>query len=230
MGCDRVADILVEIRFISIHAPQWGATGHGAQLVAADRISIHAPQWGATRCVVLASALSWIFQSTHPSGVRLECHAQPCAQLVISIHAPQWGATADQPRLKRMAVISIHAPQWGATCLSDGHVADLIISIHAPQWGATHRRWTGESLSLNFNPRTPVGCDVVMEALKPICGISIHAPQWGATICQPLASAILLFQSTHPSGVRLTDEASDVLDKVFQSTHPSGVRRRHSTS
>ena len=59
-----------------------------------------------------------------------------------------------------MAVISIHAPQWGATCLSDGHVADLIISIHAPQWGATHRRWTGESLSLNFNPRTPVGCDL----------------------------------------------------------------------
>ena len=143
------------------------------------------------------------FQSTHPSGVRLECHAQPCAQLVISIHAPQWGATADQPRLKRMAVISIHAPQWGATCLSDGHVADLIISIHAPQWGATeafdkltpeleisihapqwgatHSACLRSCTSYHFNPRTPVGCDTTVEPCGHIVVISIHAPQWGAT-------------------------------------------------
>ena len=35
--------------------------------------------------------------------------------------------------------------------------------------------------------------------------ISIHAPQWGATVEAPPASMALLFQSTHPSGVRLVD-------------------------
>ena len=36
---------------------------------------------------------------------------------------------------------------------------------------------------MNFNPRTPVGCDhPVQPWRKGHRGISIHAPQWGATI------------------------------------------------
>ena len=32
-----------------------------------------------------------------------------------------------------------------------------------------------------FNPRTPVGCDLITINVGPIIQISIHAPQWGAT-------------------------------------------------
>ena len=79
-------------RPISIHAPQWGATGNHAIHFRVDGISIHAPQWGATVNSRTGIAPP-LFQSTHPSGVRL--HHTPGRQihLPISIHAPQWGAT-----------------------------------------------------------------------------------------------------------------------------------------
>ena len=80
-----------------------------------------------------------------------------------------------------------------------------------------------------------------------IWGISIHAPQWGATIRRSGSSArCRKFQSTHPSGVRLSTDSTTrlssdfnprtpvgcdyvdvdvlLLDHLFQSTHPSGVR------
>ena len=60
------------------------------------------------------------------------------------------------------------------------------ISIHAPTWGATRRcpfrTWRAS--------------------------ISIHAPTWGATYPQmEFLSPEILFQSTHPRGVRLHDKA-----------------------
>ena len=36
--------------------------------------------------------------------------------------------------------------------------------------------------TINFNPRTPVGCDVGEFAVSEHVEISIHAPQWGATV------------------------------------------------
>ena len=80
-------------------------------------------------------------------------------------------------------------------------------------------------------------------------GVSIHAPAWGATghTCDA-ARAVMMFQSTHPRGVRQA-KAADSLPKrdrfnprtrvgcdgsvpsavcntsEFQSTHPRGVRR-----
>ena len=77
---------------------------------------------------------------------------------------------------------------------------------------------------MNFNPRTPVGCDAAQHPGEPshhisihapqwgatrrtdrrdhFGRISIHAPQWGATVSSQMPSASLRFQSTHPSGVR----------------------------
>ena len=54
--------------------------------------------------------------------------------------------------------------------------------------------------------------------------ISIHAPQWGATRTCCESERYGLFQSTHPSGVRLVFGASARTSVIFQSTHPSGVR------
>ena len=98
----------------------------------------------------------------------------------------------------------------------------------------------------DFNPRTPVGCDLILRGDGVEVGISIHAPQWGATRVAKIVIANCLFQSTHPSGVRLrrlhhpnrlrdfnprTPVGCDVIciprhcrNRRFQSTHPSGVR------
>ena len=55
----------------------------------------------------------------------------------------------------------------------------------------------------DFNPRTPVGCDA--------CTAGNNVP--------------VIFQSTHPSGVRRKESVDRFWNDLFQSTHPSGVRR-----
>ena len=58
--------------------------------------------------------------------------------------------------------------------------------------------------------------------------VSIHAPAWGATNAFAFrAYNYIVFQSTHPRGVRLSNEAFKATDIGFQSTHPRGVRRGH---
>ena len=77
--------------------------------------------------------------------------------------------------------VSIHAPAWGATGERTFELRAQTVSIHAPAWGATKN-----------------GCKVA-------CGneVSIHAPAWGATSSmETVAPLAVLFQSTHPRGVR----------------------------
>ena len=88
-----------------------------------------------------SSARIFRFQSTHPSGVRLD----------------QYNSSMDK------IDISIHAPQWGATCGGTTRYAEHVISIHAPQWGATWLWPTRRRFLMNFNPRTPVGCDKMVH-------------------------------------------------------------------
>ena len=164
----------------------------------------------------------------------------------ISIHAPQWGATTRRAEAAATKAISIHAPQWGATSWRrtephaehdfnprtpvgcDARVvvhwyADAFQSTH-PSGVRPHRRSTVRIPSY-FNPRTPVGCDrPVRHSHGRNRHISIHAPQWGATDTVNVVWAYLLFQSTHPSGVRQVDAGTFVPKDIFQSTHPSGVR------
>ena len=164
------------------------------------------------------------FQSTHPRGVRLKRDAKIWEDFLISIHAPTWGATSvcltalrrsfnfnprthvgcdtvptatigvninfnprthvgcdrNTIRFFNIMVISIHAPTWGATQIEGLLNALRDISIHAPTWGATGRG-------------RPV--------LQPV-RISIHAPTWGATQVITSSRRYLVFQSTHPRGVR----------------------------
>ena len=69
VGCDDTIFNNCHNYGISIHAPQWGATGYGNRRDNRRIISIHAPQWGATS-PSLRRPYSARFQSTHPSGVR----------------------------------------------------------------------------------------------------------------------------------------------------------------
>ena len=76
------------------------------------------------------------------------------------------------------------------------------VSIHAPVWGATTCGTIKRHIGDCFNPRTRVGCDTN-----------------GA--CKTWA---VMFQSTHPCGVRHGTGCTYGKDGWFQSTHPCGVR------
>ena len=126
----------------------------------------------------------YVFQSTHPSGVRLMGH-------VNTTNNERFQST--HPSGVRQA-LTTNVPFIGT------------ISIHAPQWGATFYRRAKQYRSSDFNPRTPVGCD--LNRMRP-------------------RSSSNEFQSTHPSGVRRSALVLGALRSSFQSTHPSGVRLGH---
>ena len=174
---------------------------------------------------VTSITLWMMFQSTHPRGVRHVVYHDVDPSTVVSIHAPAWGATLDysqratffafqstHPRGVRLGTmvfigsftsfnprtrvgcdgadnttlpsspVSIHAPAWGATPCSCDSRELRRVSIHAPAWGATVM--VIDKLAYTF--------------------VSIHAPAWGATAAIVLRDASVVFQSTHPRGVRLT--------------------------
>ena len=83
---------------------------------------------------------------------------------------------------------------------------DIVVSIHAPAWGATLGYGGKMGFQQSFNPRTRVGCDV-MVAVSPLM--------------------MVVFQSTHPRGVRRKSRQLWSSVQVFQSTHPRGVRPVH---
>ena len=166
-----------------------------------------------------------VFQSTHPSGVRRTSAYTVDLLDDISIHAPQWGATVDIDVLLLDQLISIHAPQWGATGHGTPTDQQVRISIHAPQWGATILGGLLQQSGVNFNPRTPVGCDAIASAPPLLTTLFQSTHPSGVRQDRRLRiSAPSEFQSTHPSGVRLSNSNRRALLHKFQSTHPSGVR------
>ena len=151
----------------------------------------------------LTYSTRWIFQSTHPSGVRPYARGLCRAP---SHFNPRTPVGCDFWRVAEGVndAISIHAPQWGATSWAsslwrwrDG------ISIHAPQWGATG--------------------DTIMDAIIPTIFQSTHPSGVRPPLCF-LQNLTGIFQSTHPSGVRPVDGIANFFGGLFQSTHPSGVR------
>ena len=165
VGCDIGKPTLpTTVAIISIHAPQWGATYDVPTPVTFDVISIHAPQWGAT------------------VGVQ-----RVVQRVVISIHAPQWGATRDRYGLwiAQYAFQSTHPSGVRPTKSTQTLQHGLFQSTHP----SGVRRRAASSLSsfvTYFNPRTPVGCDIIGDVTQCITEeISIHAPQWGATTGSP---------------------------------------------
>ena len=121
----------------------------------------------------------------------------------ISIHAPVWGATTALQSSYRSLLISIHAPVWGATfllmrpLLSSGYFNPRTrMGCDLPNVWRSYRQ-------THFNPRTRMGCDKDLNEEDENNGISIHAPVWGATPLIYSRASSLIFQSTHPYGVRL---------------------------
>ena len=112
--------------------------------------------------------------------------------------------------------------------------------------GVRRSKGLGSVVGFGFNPRTRVGCDARSRRSRHFFPVSIHAPAWGATVENYICLPCLLFQSTHPRGVRLNKYhiqyisivsihapawgatyivvVTDSRLPVFQSTHPRGVR------
>ena len=166
------------------------------------------------------------FQSTHPRGVRQEHRALYGSRYVVSIHAPAWGATSLSCVVCGRMTVSIHAPAWGATRVlhlrafavgqfQSTHprgvrpVKKRQVMIHSPRFNPRTRVGCDDPIQrtpqagAGFNPRTRVGCDASgghepgrPAGFNPRTRVGCDTPSWYAR------SVFLMFQSTHPRGVR----------------------------
>ena len=84
-------------------------------------VSIHAPAGGATITSGGNCKDQYVFQSTHPQGVRREEKPLLTYTINVSIHAPAGGATHKVKGKRNNRKVSIHAPAGGAT---GSHEAD----------------------------------------------------------------------------------------------------------
>ena len=100
-------------------------------------------------------------------------------------------------------MVSIHAPTRGATSADMLSQLGTLVSIHAPTRGAT---------------------DLMVKQGK-LTEVSIHAPTRGATYTTNVLFDRVMFQSTHPHGVRPILPTFKRIFVQFQSTHPHGVRQ-----
>ena len=246
VGCDYLVGHLRFLLYISIHAPQWGATAVTPIVRRIRVISIHAPQWGATVLLTVPVTV-WVFQSTHPSGVRPRTpHASSKPSKFQSTHPS--GVRLIQFQTLGLAVANFN-PRTPVGCdhAAAQSFALTQISIHAPQWGATSGR-LAHRVGDRFQSTHPSGVrPAACEFLEVAIGISIHAPQWGATqqgggvgdagnisIHAPQWGATRkkvrsiyansYFNPRTPVGCDLTLFYSFTAIGRFQSTHPSGVR------
>ena len=162
------------------------------------------------------------FQSTHPQGVRLrQDHRLPIGKGFN----PRTRRGCDQPRAGNCLpyVVSIHAPAGGATMC---RVSSRVTRSFNPRT----RRGCDEALCLPpaqchcFNPRTRRGCDTFASMISTQKEVSIHAPAGGATPYPAEREEYIQFQSTHPQGVRPAGRRTRNRLGAFQSTHPQGVR------
>ena len=85
---------------------------------------------------------------------------------------------------------------------------------------------SGTAILTCFNPRTHTGCDAQMDVYILMIGLFQSTHPHGVRLGQNAQASLLSrFQSTHPHGVRPPESAKAIISKMFQSTHPHGVRR-----
>ena len=167
-------------KWISIHAPTWGATRSSKPDFVQTCISIHAPTWGATIFPLLVFAAK-----------------------AISIHAPTWGATPEPLISSFSFVISIHAPTWGATLTGDYTPEYLAFQSTLPR-GERRNRTVNAPVFGYFNPRSHVGSDgSVLKNYTPTTYFNPRSHVGSDSRTMINAWWSYTFQSTLPRGERL---------------------------
>ena len=164
------------------------------------------------------------FQSTHPRGVRPGLSSSDSVNFQVSIHAPTRGATAQETMSDAALLFQSTHPRGVRLGSSSQNKTNKMFQ-------STHPRGVRRTEQMQF--------------LKDL-SVSIHAPTRGATQPYQHNHANRTFQSTHPRGVRPFTEkccikrinvsihaptrgATPDVEKafvayLFQSTHPRGVR------
>ena len=122
---------------------------------------------------------------------------------LVSIHALTRSATESAGQEPKRRTVSIHALTRSATFVS--HVEGREVEGFNPRTHEECDLWLIRSYQrrVSFNPRTHEECDKVKEGF---------------------VRRLILFQSTHSRGVRLTMSRSAAVFEAFQSTHSRGVR------
>ena len=145
----------------------------------------------------------------------------------ISINAPLRSATYFCLDLSCGCYISINAPLRSATPQKIRQQFSTKFQSTHP-YGVRRRLHGARKWIWNFNQRTPTECDLSKDDyIKLYKDISINAPLRSATLFSVKNSPLILFQSTHPYGVRRAWGIACEILQWFQSTHPYGVRQIH---
>ena len=215
------------IQFQSTH-PHGVRHNATATLRAVRKISIHAPAWGATRPSWTPRQRS---QNFNPR-TRMGCDQSIiCTSAISSYFNPRTRMGCDKNLMDEKeagSIISIHAPAWGATPDIFARTYEPAISIHAPAWGATHRHIRGDLGRRHFNPRTRMGCD--QRPLRRSRAAFDFNPRTRMGCDQSIHNGWMNPNDFNPRtrmGCDFAGRSSRAGDILFQSTHPHGVR--HST-
>ena len=144
-----------------------------------------------------------MFQSTHPHGVR---PLRGVSQKGWCCFNPRTHTGCDV-RVERVSVevgVSIHAPTRGATSKHSifVNVKDEFQSTHPH--GVRHHCITFGLYPMEVSIHAPTrGATIIVSFFEPSGNVSIHAPTRGATDASSVMLFEVVFQSTHPHGVRL---------------------------
>ena len=207
---------------ISIHAPQWGATGSFPMRWRNPTNFNPRTPVGCDAVVGYVHLRGAKFQSTHPSGVRPQALAGAQSGDGISIHAPQWGATPAQRRNRKshQRFQSTH-PSGVRLVLSSSLLKSHCFNPRTPV-GCDVFSGDLRCVNRSFNPRTPVGCDFLslISGMRPV--VSIHAPQWGATARMGIA-----FHNMEAPPVLKTDFIAKI--HVHRSIHKFSNQKHQQT-
>ncbi len=142
----------------------------------------------------------------------------------VSIHAPARGATISKAGFHAVQSVSIHAP---ARVRPKAHIVPKpTIRFQSTHPHGVRRRINITSASkTGFNPRTPHGVRLQVCSLQ-VCSmqVSIHAPARGATLSSPCAGPPFRVSIHAPARGATLIHFTLILLILFQSTHPHGVR------
>ena len=133
---------------VSIHAPARGATLAVVSALGAGECFNSRTREGCDRVATPVVGKVWVFQFTHPRGVRRRRRSSP--YLMTTCFNSRTREGCDRHRCRSVAPwgVSIHAPARGATANAPVTYANGAVSIHAPARGATPR-------SVRSLPRRP---------------------------------------------------------------------------
>ena len=135
---------------------------------------------GVRRRLVLYLFINRRFQSTHPRGVRQV--GRDFLLLIVVGFNPRTHEGCDKIVFFRKLATLCFNPRTHEGCDKRQHDSKKHVFC--------------------FNPRTHEGCDLFIPKSDTFLSVSIHAPTRGATYGECAFVASVLFQSTHPRGVR----------------------------